>query len=367
MGPEGETWATGARGGTDRVSDWQEMLSATHLPWSVSVPVEPDAPQFEARIRRWWIDDLALVDCECGPCSGTRQRRQLADTEGEFVVVLITRRGRETVRQGAAEADLKPGDAVAWDSTTPARFAVWEPLSKRSLLIPRSALDEVSGRTWVTGGVMLDGLAPATRLLTTYLDTLSEALPGLNPSAVAAARNATLELFIGAVRTEGDAPSTSMARPALRAAMERFIERHLLDDAVTPAAIASAHGVSTRTVNRIFNATGQTVSHVIRLRRLARARDDLTHSARPILVIAHRWGFSDSSHFSRAFRAHYGSSPSDYRCANQRPGEAGARVPVPVAVVQGPTAGAFETGVPAPRARAGSRSRADRSIRRSSR
>jgi AraC family transcriptional activator of tynA and feaB len=334
MAGEDEFWATDSQRGADRLDEWQRMLSATHLPWTVSVPDEPDAPMFEAWVRRWWIDDLALVDCECGPCSGTRQRRQLADTEGEFVVVLITRAGRETVSQGEAEADLKPGDAVAWDSTRPARFAVWEPLSKRSLLIPRAALDEVSGRTWVTGGVMLNGLSPATRLLTTYLDSLSQALPDLHPSAVTAARNATLELFIGAVRTDGDAPSTSMTRPALRAAMDRFIEQHLLDDAVTPAAIATAHGVSTRTVNRIFNATGQTVSEVIRVRRLARARDELTKTDRPISAIAHRWGFSDTSHFSRTFKAHYGSSPSDYRGATRVVGGAGAGVQLPVAAVQ---------------------------------
>ena len=93
---------------------------------------------------------------------------------------------------------------------------------------------------------MLDGLAPATRLLTAYLGILSHALPDLNPSCISAARNATLELFMGALRADGDVPATSTARPALRAAMDRFIERHLLDDALTPAAIATAHGVSIR-------------------------------------------------------------------------------------------------------------------------
>ncbi|MBW0114862.1 helix-turn-helix domain-containing protein [Pseudonocardia abyssalis] len=329
-----EAWATGPG---DRASQWREMLSATHLPWTVSVP---DAPAFDARIRRWWIDDLALVDCACGPCSGTRQRRQVADTDGEFVTVLITRAGRETVSQCGVEAELKPGDVVAWDSTKPARFAVWEPLSKRSLLIPRAALDEVSGRTWVTGGIRLDGRSPATRLLTTYLDTLSMALPDLPPSAVAAARNATLELFIGALRADGDVPSTSTARPALRASMDRFIEQHLLD-AVTPTSIASAHGVSIRTVNRVFNATGQTVGEVIRVRRLARARDDLTKTDRPISVIAHRWGFSDISHFSRTFKARYGRSPSDYR--------GGAHVQRPGAAVQRGGVRTDETGVTADR------------------
>jgi AraC-like DNA-binding protein len=340
-----EFWAIDAPGGTDRTEDWQQMLSATHLPWSVSVPSAPDEPVFEAWVRRWWIDDLALVDCECGPCSGTRQRRQVAETDGEFVVVLITRAGRETVTQGDSEADLSAGDAVAWDSTKPARFAVWETLSKRSLLIPRAALDEVGGRAWMTGGVMLNGLAPATRLLTTYLDTLSQALPDLNSAAISAARNATLELFIGALRTDGDVPTTGAARPALRAAMDRFIEQHLLDEAVTPAAIANAHGVSTRTVNRVFNATGQTVSEVVRVRRLARARDELTRSNRPISVIAHRWGFSDTSHFSRTFKAHYGSSPTDYRGRAQSGAGVGAAVQVPVAAVQRGAERLYETGV----------------------
>ncbi|HEY0688422.1 MAG TPA: helix-turn-helix domain-containing protein [Kribbella sp.] len=68
-----------------------------------------------------------------------------------------------------------------------------------------------------------------------------------------------------------------------------------------------------RTVNRPFNATGQTVREVVRVRRLARARDEVADGGTPIATIATRWGFADSSHFSRAFKAHYGSSPRDHR------------------------------------------------------
>lgn len=319
--PGGEYWTTSAhpdRG--ERTGEWERMLSTTHLPWSVRIDPELDGPPFEAWVRRWWIDDLALVDCECGPCSGTRQRRQLGDTDGEFVVVLMTRAGRETVSQCDAEAELKPGDAVVWDSTKSARFTVWEPLTKRSLLIPRAALDEVNGRAWTPAGVMLDGAAPATRLLVSYLDSLSATLPALGSSAVAAARNATLELLMGALRVDREPPTTSTAQPALRAAMDRYIERHLLDGAVTLDQIAAAHGVSARTINRIFNATGQTVGEVIRIRRLARAREELTDSDMPVSTIAHRWGFSDPSHFTRSFKAHYGTSPREYRMTSRAAG-----------------------------------------------
>jgi AraC family transcriptional activator of tynA and feaB len=334
---DGEFWTTSRPADADDpVGEWQEMLSATHLPWTVQIaPPEDDQP-FEAWVRRCWIDDLALVDCECSPCSGTRQRRQLADTDGEFVVVLIDRSGRETVSQDGAEAALGPGDAVVWDSTRPARFSVWEPLSKRSLIIPRAALEEVNGRAWTNTGVLLNGAAPATRLLLSYLDILSRSLPALGRSAVAAARNATLELLVGALRTDAETPVSSTAQPALRAAMDRYIERHLLHGSLSPAGIAAAHGVSTRTVNRIFNATGQTVGEVVMVRRLARAREELIDSDRPVSAIAHRWGFADPSHFSRSFKAHYGSPPTEYR-VNLRP-LAGAPVQAPVAPVQGDAA-----------------------------
>ncbi|MDT7600365.1 MAG: AraC family transcriptional regulator, positive regulator of tynA and feaB [Pseudonocardiales bacterium] len=297
----------------DRPERWAELLSETHV--DMAVRVTSTGTDYRAVVRRQWIDDLALVDCECDPCSGTRGRSRIAASSQEYVAVLVTRRGRETLAQGEMYRDMRPGDAVVWDSMRPARFAVWEPLTKRTLLIPRAALDEVNGRSWEAGGVVLDGSAPATRLLTGYLDLLSNTLDELTPAAVTAARNATLELFTGAVRPAGS-PAATAPTPVLRAAMEAWIDRHLAatnDTAVTPASIAAAHGVSVRTVHRTFESTGRTVGAVIRSRRLARARAELAGRGEPISVIARRWGFSDSSHFTRAFRARYGATPSDYR------------------------------------------------------
>jgi AraC family transcriptional activator of tynA and feaB len=316
----GEFWCLDEVAGSDRPDRWEGLLSQTHLPWTVKVTKQRSDGDYEAWVRRQWIDDLALVDCECGPCAGSRGRAELSGTDGEYVAVLITRSGSETVAQEGAEAYMRPGDAVAWDSTRPARFEVWEPLAKRSLLIPRSALDEVSGRAWTSAGVLLDGKAPAVRLLIGYLDALSRTLPDLSMSGVSAARNATLELFIGALQPGGSVDSSTVG-PALRANMERWIERHLLDGEVTSAAIAAAHNVSVRTVYRVFEMTDETVGEVVRVRRLAKARRDLMEGGEPISAIAYRWRFSDSSHFSKAFKAHYGVSPSEYRALYQARGD----------------------------------------------
>jgi AraC-like DNA-binding protein len=315
-----ELWATDPGVAQDVTAQWEQMLAEAYGPWTVAIPELHRRNGFQGWLRRRRIDDLALVEGRCGPCSGTRTRHQLADVDGEFIVVMIVGAGVETISQHHMEATMTPGDVMAWDSTQWNRFTVRESLSKRHMVIPWTALDEVGGRAWMSDGVKLDPSAPATRLLTTYLDTLAQVLPGLDAPAVSAARTAALGLLVGALRADSDACSAEMVRPALRASIERYIERHLLGGTVTPAAIASAHWVSIRTVNRVFSATGQTVGEVVRARRLARAREELTESDQSVSVIAHRWGFSDTSHFSRCFKAHYGSSPTDYRNASHLDG-----------------------------------------------
>lgn len=291
-------------------AEWENLLSSTHLPWSVRVSTEVAPEPFRAVVRRQWIDDLALVDCECSPCSGVRGRSQIAATDGDHLVVLINRGGSETVSQDGHEALLRPGDAVAWDSSRPARFVVWEPLVKRSLLIPRPAL-EAAGFD-LAGGVLIDRDTAAMQLLGSYLDTLSHTLPALTGTAITAARNATLELLRGALQP-GTPSDPSATRPALRDQVERWLGQRLSAGHLDAETVAAAHGVSARTVNRLFSDTGETLSGVLRAKRLARVREELLAGDAGVTALAARWGFFDASHLTRNFRAVYGLSPREYR------------------------------------------------------
>lgn len=101
-----------------------------------------------------------------------------------------------------------------------------------------------------------------------------------------------------------------------------------------PSAIAAAHGVSVRTINRAFNATGDTVSETVRIRRLARARGELTEPGTSIGAIATKWGFSDGSHFSRTFQSRYGTTPKEFRAAHGAANVVSPRMSSDVADVQ---------------------------------
>jgi acetamidase/formamidase/AraC-like DNA-binding protein len=114
-----------------------------------------------------------------------------------------------------------------------------------------------------------------------------------------------------------DGGSTSRA-----ATMNRIcqtIERELIDPELTPARVAQNEGISERYLQKLFEGIGDNFSHYLRERRLQRACADLANSSEAhhtISEIAYRYGFGDSAHFSRTFRARFGLSPREFRHQN---------------------------------------------------
>lgn len=284
---------------------WSRMLSSTHLPWSIAELVVDPHNGFGASVRRRHLADLILVDCTCDPSRGVRRSHEIAQTDGEYLVMLMTLQGREIVSQGESQSLLEPGSVVVWDSETPAEFLVQQPLVKRSLLVPKAALAEVGARGALMTGSVLDATAPAVVLLGGYLAALSSTIDDLPLSALPAARNATIELLAAAL--QAPAPQNTIAT---RTTAEAHIERNLRENRLSAAEVSKAIGVSVRSLHRAFEDSGDSLSAFIRIRRLSRARDDLI-SGLTVSQVARQWHYTDPSHFSRSFKRHFGVNPSD--------------------------------------------------------
>ncbi|MGW2230570.1 helix-turn-helix domain-containing protein [Streptomyces formicae] len=105
-------------------------------------------------------------------------------------------------------------------------------------------------------------------------------------------------------------------RQAMLSRVNAFIDHNLGDPELTPAAVATHHHISLRSLHSLFRQQGETVAASIRRRRLARCHADLLDPRlrhRPISVVAARWGLLRPADFSRAFRAAYGVSPRELR------------------------------------------------------
>jgi acetamidase/formamidase/AraC-like DNA-binding protein len=116
------------------------------------------------------------------------------------------------------------------------------------------------------------------------------------------------------------APSSDTNSSATQAALLhricQTIERRLDDPDLAPARVAQAEGISERYLQKLFEGVGDNFTHYVRERRLQRAWADLSNPAeahRSISEIAYRYGFGDSAHFSRTFRARFGLPPREFR------------------------------------------------------
>jgi len=110
-------------------------------------------------------------------------------------------------------------------------------------------------------------------------------------------------------------------RTARRAAVLREIEKRSGDPGLSAISIALLLGITPRYVHLLLEETGKSFTHHLLEQRLERAATllrDPRWRHRKIADIAAEAGFTDLSYFNRAFRRHFGATPSDIRSAAEQ-------------------------------------------------
>ena len=166
----------------------------------------------------------------------------------------------------------------------------------------------------------IEALQLLTRYVRLFDDQQSLATPELRGLVVTHVYD-LVALALGATR---DAVAIANGR-GVRAARLHAIKTEILNslsrDELSLASLADPrHRVTPRHVQTLFESDGTTFSRFLLDQRLARAHRMLSNpllAVRTISAIAYEAGFSDLSHFNRAFRRRYGATPSDIR-ANSR-------------------------------------------------
>ena len=151
--------------------------------------------------------------------------------------------------------------------------------------------------------------------------------PGLRELTIRAGRPATIgrrcsrpakKVFLAHHLDAEESLPGEVRERSLLLRVRAFIRQHLPDPDLSPAVVAAAHGLSVRSLQRLFEKEDVGVAAIIRTERLARCRRDLaepSHDNVPIYAVAARWGFPDARSFSRAFRTAFGITPQEHRRA----------------------------------------------------
>ncbi|GIF13891.1 hypothetical protein Ate01nite_39230 [Actinoplanes teichomyceticus] len=130
-------------------------------------------------------------------------------------------------------------------------------------------------------------------------------------AAIGAASADLARSFI--LAAQGDTGRREALHDTLLARLTAYVRAHLTDADLSPARIAAHHHISVRHLHTLWSSsTGSTLEQWIMMERLAGARDQLA-TGRSITALAHDWGFTDASHFTRRFRQAFGVAPRDWR------------------------------------------------------
>ena len=99
----------------------------------------------------------------------------------------------------------------------------------------------------------------------------------------------------------------------LPTALMHLINSYLHDDTLSINTLAEISGMSLRSLQRRLSETGTSYSELLEQVRIEKSMEMLENFESKIIDVAYSMGYSDPSHFSRAFRRVTGFSPRIYR------------------------------------------------------
>ncbi|RXT54211.1 hypothetical protein B5V03_01830 [Bradyrhizobium betae] len=220
--------------------------------------------------------------------------------------------GGAVFAQNGLEVRMRPGDLVLHDQTQPFALAFGPQHRAILITIPRPL---VISRLPTASKLVARRISSDTRLGALTWTVLNQLVALEEPNDEVAKRIGASALDILATTFEAELMDTTyeasrQSRRLIQA--KRYISANLHDSRLDLDTIANAQNMSSRTLNRLFALEGTTPIRWLWQQRLAASFKALAEGhVIYVTDAAFNFGFSDSSHFSRAFKAAFGQSPQN--------------------------------------------------------
>jgi AraC-like DNA-binding protein len=312
----------------DEVRDldaWQGAVTGALLRFDVEC-ARPE--RFRGSVSRHRLGETSLIAMSSRPHRAVRAAEHIDDGPAEYLLSLQLA-GTAEFRQDDRVGRVGPGDMVFYDSGRPVEIVSGEGYRSLCFRFPTTGPGAADLRGYRRAGELtataLGGAHGLTPALAGLLRGLHEALeqPGAasRPESVRATARHVSEL----ARTLFD---DELARRGLleawdpheelRTRIDRHIDEHLADPALSPRSIAAAMFVSPRHLHALLAEDGRTVAGTIRERRVQRCLADLADPAQattPVSAIAQRRGLPNATRFGQLVKQVTGRTPVAYRRA----------------------------------------------------
>lgn len=291
-------------GTKERFDYWQDVVCSNFVP-TANRQLSDD--RFDGSLTSVAKGGVAFSRIQSLPVEYVRTRSD--DAVDQFFVSL-TLCPEAYVRQGDHVSRQGPGDIVLFDSARPFTCSFPKGDDQIVLAVPRALVQRHIPEVERFLNRTLESHSPLGSLANTLLheawqaqsvsDAISERLNGAFLDVLCSA----FEAAFGA-----RAPATEQRRELQVERVKRYLLANLERSELTVEHIAAATHLSTRTLSRIFASEDSTVMRWLWQQRLAACHDALLAGRfQQVSVAALSFGFTNLSHFSRAFKQAYGIS-----------------------------------------------------------
>lgn len=298
----------------ERAEFWSDLVSRHVTP----MRIEPTSAQLlrghvEARV----IGDLGVARVSGAGVHALHTRAHVARAGDHRYAACVHLAGEARITRRGEQLALQRGDVFITDSRQEFTLDLDRPWRHLLITLPTPWLDSRVARPELLSGAVLRD-HPLGRLWGSHLAS-GFALAGelSSPAAALFARHSVELLAQLLEEAHRDDPTPSEAwRAAIFLGACRVIALKFGDPHLTPDQIARAMNLSTRTLERVFAANGQTIMRRVfdeRIRQAAALLAAPEPAHRSVTEIAFACGFNDASHFGRVFAAKMGMTPSQWR------------------------------------------------------
>ncbi|MDM0071511.1 helix-turn-helix domain-containing protein [Variovorax sp. J31P207] len=297
-----------AQGESHGFSAWEDTVCRTYVPVRCVRSVERP---FSAHLKVQELGLSQLSRIESSAMSYARMADDIRLDSCDDLQFCLMLEGALHVRQAGRQASLKPGDMGLYDASRP--FELDFPSDYRALVVklPRALLATRLAAPERLSARLLPGDARLGALASSMIREAA-ALGDMAGGQVTHRLSTSLaDILALALEVEllGSEPLTGRHAQLLQRVKSYMLE-HLADAQLDVTAIAEAHHIAPRTLNRLFAADGTTAIRWLWQQRLAASHKALTEGqVRQVAEAALSFGFSDFSHFSRSFKKAFGVQP----------------------------------------------------------